>query len=247
MSSRVVRTASLARALRRHRFLVLLLVVDVASKLAAFRFLPDGRPVTLLPGLRLYLAVNEWGVMGGVEGIGAVTANPAYTMLLALGLVVFAIAIVRLASSSLSFAWQVFAGVLVFLAVAFGAQTIAVPLAHLSHSAHGALPADVIVATIRFAVLAVSLAFYFASSAPLARAAFTLLAAGSLANALSYAYPPYEVVDFLMIPLRPFVAVSDGSVGVINFADVYLFAFPLLLVAWPATALVGRSRRAALG
>jgi len=96
-------------------------------------------------------------------------------------------------------------------------------------------------------VLAVSLAFYFASSAPFARAAFTLLAAGALANAASYAYPPYEVVDFLMVPLRPFIEVPEESVGVINFADIYLFAFPFVLAVWPATALYGRTRRAALG
>jgi len=236
-----MRTAFLMRGFRRHLPLVALLSADVATKLAAFHFLPNGRPVTLVPGLRLYLAVNEWGVMGGVEGIGAVTANPAYTMLLAAGLLFFALAIVRLSASSLAFGWQIVAGLGVFLSVAFGAQTFAVPLRHLT------IPADTIVATIRLAVLAVSLAFYFASSAPLPRAAFTLLAAGSLANALSYAYPPYAVVDFLMIPLKPFVEVSDGSVGVINVADVYLFAFPLLLVLWPASVLVARTRRAALG
>ena len=228
-------------ALERHRLLVALVAGDIASKVAAFYFLPDGRAVTLLPGVRLYLAVNEWGVMGGVEGIGRVTANPAYTMLLAAGLVVFACSIVRLSASSIAFGWQVFAGLLVFLGVAFAAQAIAAPLSHIP------LPASMIVATIRLAVLAVSLAFYFASSAPIARAAFTLLAAGSLSNAVSYIYPPYEVVDFLMVPLSPFGSISDGSsVGVINFADIYLFLFPFVLVAWPLSKLFVRTR-AALG
>ncbi|HXC49819.1 MAG TPA: signal peptidase II [Candidatus Limnocylindrales bacterium] len=222
-------------ALERHRFLAALVAADVASKVAAFHFLPDGRAVTLLPGVRLYLAVNEWGVMGGVEGIGRVTANPAYTVLLAAGLIVFAGAIVRLSASSIAFGWQVFAGLLVFLGVAFAAQAIAAPLSHIP------LPASMIVATIRLAVLAVSLAFYFASSAPIARAAFTLLAAGSLSNAVSYVYPPYEVVDFLIVPLG---SLSDGaSFGVINFADIYLFLFPLMLLAWPASALISRRLR----
>ena len=225
--------------LRGHRVLAALVLVDILAKVAAFAFLPDGRAVTLLPGLRLYLAVNEWGVMGGVEGIGRVTANPAYTMLLAAGLMVFACAIVRLSASSIAFGWQVLAGFLVFLTVAFAAQTVAAPLSDIS------LPANMIVATIRLAVLAVSLAFYFASTAPLARAAFTLLAAGSLANAASYIYPPYEVVDFLMVPLG---SVSDGStVGVINLADIYLFLFPLVLLAWPASVLVLRLRTATGG
>jgi lipoprotein signal peptidase len=235
--------------LLRHRLLLLLLAADVATKVAAFNLLPDGRPVAVLPGLRLYLAVNRWGVMGGAQGIGAVTANPAYTMLLALGLVAFAFAVHRLAASSLGFGSRVLAGAAVFLGIAFAAQTIAMPLAHL------AVPADVLVATIRFAVLVVSVAFYAASSAPLPRAAFTLLAAGALANAASYAYPPFKVVDFVMVPLQPLLGMlgksttlgGDASVGVINLADLYLFTFPLPLLAWPLSVLLGRARGGGAG
>jgi len=231
--------------LRRHRLLLLLLVADVATKVAAFGLLPHGQPVPVLPGLTLYLAVNDWGVMGGVHGIGAVTANPAYTMVLALGLFVFALVILRLGASSLGFGWRVLAGTAVFMGVAFAAQAVAIPLAHLT------LPADVIVMTIRMAALTVSLAFYAASTAPLPRAAFTFFAAGALANALSYTYPPFDVVDFLMVPIQPVLgllggspeAVSESTVGVINLADLYLFAFPLLLLAWPPSALFLRTRR----
>ncbi len=253
MPARVIKPASFATRLaafvRRHRLLLVLLVADVATKVAAFRLLPDSEPVPVLPGLRLYLAVNEWGVMGGVQGLGAVTANPAYTMLLAVGLFVFAFAVVRLGGSALAFGWRVLAGTAIFLAIAFIARTVAIPLAHLE------FPADLIVATIRFAALTVSIAFYAASSAPLPRAAFTLLAAGALANAASYTYPPFEVVDFVLVPLQPLAAlfgkgaatVGASTMGVINLADVYLFVVPLLLLAWPASALVGRARRPALG
>lgn len=249
MRNRVVssRSSRSFASLRRHRVLAGLLIADIATKLAAFHLLPEHEPVAVLPGLRLYLAVNEWGVMGGVEGIRTVTANPAYTMLLAFGLILFAITIVRLGSSSLAFGWRVVAGTLVFFAVASAAQALAAPLAHLE------LPARLVVATIRFAALAVSLAFYAASSAALPRAAFTLLAAGALANAASYAYPPFEVVDFVMVPLQPLFAlfgreaIADGSaVGVVNLADMYLFAVPMVLLAWPASALLERMRRAAI-
>ena len=136
MQSRRSRLDSIPRRvvsmLRGHRVLAALVLVDILAKVAAFAFLPDGRAVTLLPGLRLYLAVNEWGVMGGVEGIGRVTANPAYTMLLAAGLMVFACAIVRLSASSIAFGWQVLAGFLVFLTGAFAAQAVAAPLSHIA-------------------------------------------------------------------------------------------------------------------
>jgi len=252
MPARAARTASLpalaVSLLAQHRFLVVLVAADVASKVAAFQLLPDGRAVTLLPGLRLFLAVNEWGVMGGVQGIGAITANSTYTLLLALGLLGFALVVHRLGSSSLAFGRRLFAGTLVFFAVAFAAQTLAKPFAEVS------LPVDTIVSTIRLAVLMLALAFYSASSAPLPRAAFTLLAAGALANALSYTYPPFEVVDFLVVPLAPLGALlgsgaamaGDTAVGVINLADLYVFAFPLLLLAWPPLAALRRLRRRGL-
>lgn len=233
--------------LQRHRVLLVLVAADIAAKVAAFGLLPHGRPVEVLPGFRLYLAVNEWGVMGGVDGIGAVTANPAYTVLLALGLLVFAYAVYRLGASSLGFGWKLLSGLAVFFAVAFAAQNIALPLAHLT------MPPNLIIGMIRVAVLVVSLAFYAASNAPVPRIAFTLLAAGALANAASYAYPPFEVVDFVMVPLQPFAElfsrggdVSDpGAFGVINLADMYLFVFPLLLLAWPPSALFRLARGAA--
>lgn len=225
----------------RHLVLFVLLAADVATKVAAFRLLPHGEAVELLPRVGLYLAVNDWGVMGGVHGIGAVTANPAYTMLLALGLFVFSYSIVRLARTSLGFGWRFLAGAGVFLGVALGAHALAVPLRGID------VPADLIVPFIRFAALTVSVALYVASTALMPRAAFTLFAAGALSNAASYTYPPFEVVDFLMIPIQPFLGVlgpgaaSESTVGVVNLADLYLFAVPFVLLAWPLAALVRRA------
>ncbi|MFN2425734.1 MAG: hypothetical protein ABR587_04745 [Candidatus Binatia bacterium] len=227
--------------LLRHRLLLLLVAADLVTKLAAFALLPHDEPVPLMPGVSLYLAVNEWGVMGGVHGIGAVTANPAYTMMLAFGLLVFALAILRLGTSGLAFGWRVLAGTAVFFGVALAAQAVSVPFAHV------ALPAQVIVMTIRLAALAVSVAFYAASIAAWPRAAFTLFAAGALGNTASYAYPPFAVIDFLMVPIEPLLALAgrggESLVGVVNMADLYLFTFPVVLMAWPIAALVVRAGR----
>jgi lipoprotein signal peptidase len=97
----------------------------------------------------------------------------------------------------------------------------------------------------------------------LPRTAFTLLAAGALANAASSLYPPFEVIDFLVVPLQPVVGflaglsgrtsalAGDANMGVINLADVYLFFVPLLLLAWPLAALaaagIASRRRVAFG
>jgi lipoprotein signal peptidase len=210
---------------------------DAATKTAAFQLLPHGQPVTLLPGLRLYLAVNDWGVLGGVHGMGAVTERPAYTMLLAAGLVVLAGAVLALARTRWSFAKRVVVATVVFFAVAIGAEAGSV------FFDGGTVPASTIVATIRAAVLILALSLYAASRARRSRAPMRLLAAGALANAASSAYPPYEVVDFLMVPLAPLSgwlaprADLDATVGVVNLADLYLFAFPLLLASWPLAAL----------
>jgi len=230
--------------LHRHRLLLLLLAVDVATKVAAFELLPHARAIAVLPGLTLYLAVNDWGVMGGVHGMGVVTGNPAYTMFLALGLFLFAIVVVRLGASTLGLGWRMLAGTMVFFAVALAAPAAAIPFAGLE------LPAEAIVMTIRMAALAVSVAFYVASTATMPRTAFAFLAAGALGNAVSHTYPPFEVVDFLMVPIQRLLAllggrageVSETTVGVVNMADLYLFSFPLLLAAWPASALLMRAR-----
>lgn len=225
----------------RHRLLLFLVAADVATKLAAFRLLPHGEPVELTSRISLYLAVNDWGVMGGVHGIGAVTENPAYTMLLALGLFAFSFAIVRLGRSSLAFGWRLAAGTTVFFGVAIAAHVLSLPLRGFQ------MPAEVIVPFIRFAALTVSVAFYAASTALVPRTAFTLFAAGALSNSASYTYPPYEVVDFLMVPIQPLLAAlgsaeaSASTVGVVNLADLYLFTVPLVLAAWPVAALLRRT------
>ncbi len=234
-----------ADSLSRHRLLLSLVALDTATKIAAFLFLPHGETITIVPGLRLFLAVNDWGVMGGVHGIGAVTANPAYTVFLAFGLLVFAHVIVRLGDSSLAFGWRLLMGGAVFLFVAFLAQGLARPLSHIS------MPADVVVMTIRLAALLVAVAFYSVSRAPMPRLLFTMFAAGALSNGASYLYPPFEVIDFLMVPIGPFLgmlgpgASAETTVGVVNLADLYLFTVPFLLLAWPPVALALRLRRRA--
>jgi len=232
---------------RRHGVLAALVAADAATKTAAFHLLPLGEPVTLMPGLRLCLAINEWGVMGGVNGLGPVASRPMYTLILAAGLLVLALTILRLAATGLSFGWRVAAGTAVFLGVACAAEAASAVLPAI------VVPADVLVATIRAAALLLALAFYAASRAPRARAPFLLLAAGALANAASSAYPPFAVVDFLVVPLAPLAslvgghvgALGEDTVGVINLADVCLFVFPLLLLAWPFAAFASSMRRRA--
>jgi lipoprotein signal peptidase len=227
-----------AEFLGRHRLILSLIALDALTKLLAFVFLPHGETITVLPGLQLFLAVNDWGVMGGVHGIGAVTSNPAYTMFLAFGLLLFAHVIVRLGETTLAFGWRFVLGTVAFLAVAFLSEGLAKPLSHIS------MPIDVVVMTIRLAALVVAVAFYSVSYAPMPRLIFTFFAAGALSNAASYLYPPFEVIDFLMVPIGPFLAVlgsgasAETTIGVINLADLYLFTVPFLLLAWPPAALV---------
>jgi lipoprotein signal peptidase len=247
MTARSPQTVPLSRRaaefLGRNRLLLFLISLDALTKLLAFVFLPHGEPISVLPGLHLFLAVNEWGVMGGVHGIGPVTSNPAYTMFLALGLLLFAHVIVRLGETSLAFGWRFVVGTGVFLAVAFLSEALAKPLSHIS------MPLDVVVMTIRLAALVVAIAFYSVSRAPMPSIIFTFFAAGALANAASYLYPPFEVIDFLMVPIGPLLAVLDPGAsaettrGVINLADLYLFTVPFLLAAWPPLALLRFVRR----
>lgn len=237
------------RLLRRHGVLGLLVTADVVTKVAAFRLLPHGEPVEVFPGLRLLLAVNEWGVMGGVEGMGAVASKPAYTMLLAAGLVALAWGVLRLAESGLGFGRRMAVGTAAFFGIAFLAEAGEAALPGVD------VPAGLLIPSIRVAALMLALALYGASRVPRSRLPFTLLAAGALANAASSLYPPFDVVDFLVVPLAPLASLlgnspaigSDSTVGVINLADVYLFAFPFALVAWPVAFALSRAGRGTEG
>lgn len=174
--------------------------------------------------------------------MSAVAANSVYTMCLAVGLLVFSRVVYGLGRSSLAFGWRLLAGFFAFAMVALLAELVSAPLADVQ------VATSVVVASIRFAVVVMSVAFYAASRAPWPRAAFLLLAGGSLSNAASYLYPPYNVVDFLVVPLQPLMerlgdapavaaaGPASGMVGVINLADLYLFAFPFVVLAWPLFA-----------
>lgn len=231
-----------APALERHAPLLLLVAIDVATKLAAWTWLPHGRVVDAAPGLRFFLAINEWGVMGGPVGMPRVTAEPAYTLMLALGLALLSLVVLRLGRSRAGFGARVAMGAAAFGVVAVVARAVSLPFADQD------LPAGWVVPAIRASVLLLAVSLYAASRAPRPRAAFTLLAAGALANAASSLYPPFEVIDFLIVPLAPFLPLLGAAdstsgadaIGVINVADLYLFAFPFALLAWPVLAVLRR-------
>lgn len=212
---------------RCHIALVALVAADVATKLAAFALLPAGEPVGITRGVGFHLTLNEWGVLGGVEGISAVTANSVYTVMLAVALLGLAVLVRRLARMGLSFPVRVLAGSVAFVVVANVVQFVSRPFANV------ALPPEPVIYAIRTAALVVSLALYSVSHAPVPSAVFTLLGAGSVANAASYAYPPFEVIDFVRIPLPG----QPDAFGVLNLADVYIALSIALALVWPLIAL----------
>jgi|GEM_PF-1935715 len=222
---------------RGHLALALLVAADVMTKQLAFRLLPGGKPEEISRGVGFYLTMNEWGVLGGVDGVATVTTNSVYTLLLAVALLGLALMVRKLDATGLSFALRMLVGTLVFALVSNLVALAARPFAYVS------LPPDLVINAIRASVLVVSVAFYSVSRATMARVVFTLLVAGSLANGLSYIYPPFEVIDFLRIPLPG----NPDAFGVINLADVYIALSIVALAAWPLVALAGWLRRLGRG
>jgi len=227
------RVARTLEFLRRHLLLASLLVVDALTKVAAFTLLDHDGAVEVGGGLSLRLVLNEWGVMGGVQGIGAVAANPAYTFLLAAGLSLLAICVPLLSASGLAFGWRLLLGAIAFLIVSLFVEVLAKPLAGWNVGGEWVVP------VLRASALLLAVALYVASRAGFPRLAFGLLAAGALGNTASRLYPPYEVVDFLMVPLAPFARLAGQEVGedlhaILNVADLYVLAFPVVLAAWPS-------------
>lgn len=238
--------SSLLGRLRPHLALLGLLAADVVTKTASFALLEQGSPYHVFPGVTLYLALNEWGVMGGVAGLGAVTANTAYTFGLAVGLFVLAAVVAALSRTRFPFAVRCTLGVASFLAVAEGARLFGERWTGAAFEPHA------VVYGVRAASLAVCVTLYGASRSTWPRAAFALLAAGALGNALSYLYPPFGVVDFLLVPVAPVLLAlgaegHDETFGVINLADLYVVGFALAVVLWPLAAALRRVPLARLG
>lgn len=218
---------------QRHFVLASLVAVDVATKQLAFRLLPAGATAEGDTGFGFHLTLNEWGVLGGVQGVAAVTANSVYTLLLAAALLGLALMVRWLSATGMSFAARLLVGSVLFVIVANLVQFVARPFAYVT------LPPDLVINSIRASALVMSLTLYSVSRSAMGCAVFTLLSAGSLANGLSYVYPPFEVIDFLRVPVPGF----QGAFGVINLADVYIVAAILAALAWPPVALIAWGRQ----
>jgi lipoprotein signal peptidase len=218
--------------LRRHKLdllLVLILVlIDTGTKVAAYAFLPPGDwPLGIGDDLSLFLGLNETGI---ALSRGEHYAKwPSMHIAQAIAFLAMSVAVVSLARSGIRWSLRVLAGIGSLLAVALGSFFLAELLPKVFDDQRPS------VILMRASGLVLLLVLLMCSRTLYFRACFTLMAAAAAGNLLSFFYPPFAIVDFI----RSRWMCEATEMGAFNVADVYvIFSFTMLLTA-PAYLLVG--------
>jgi lipoprotein signal peptidase len=212
------------------RLLVLLVVLDFASKMVALWFLPEGGTIEEGALFQLVLSRNESGIGTWGKAVLSYSSLPealagafAYTGL--------SVALVTLQD------WQRRKRRNVLVCV--GAFVLSQTLGTFLISALGSPPAAVSVALIRGAGVLLVLTVWRLVPRGLWRHALTLLAAAALGNFLSLLYPPFRIIDFMYSHLT-YLAFRYA---VFNVADLYIPVGWACLAIAAARAVVRSFRR----
>jgi len=216
--------------LRRHKIdllLVLILVlIDTGTKVAAYAFLPPGNwPIGIGDDLSLFLMLND---AGPALSRDAYAKYPSMPIEQAVAMLAMSAIIIALARSGMRWCSRVLASIGCFLAISLAAFYLEPLIPKGFVEPRQALILMMTSCLVLFLVLILcSTTRYF-------RACFTLMAAAGAGNLLSFFYPPFAVVDF--IHSRWVSGVLE--VGSSNVADVYALSCYLMLLAAPVYFLV---------
>ena len=225
--------APLAARLRRtggHAGLPLVLVlIDLASKVAAYSLLPLEKPsIGISNALFLYLTINETGV--GAPQRAMYDAFPSTGFVVGIAFLTESAVVLALSRTRIRTLFQILIGVGSWLALMLGAIVCCL-LIHLdysnpyaSHLFYGC--GNLALAAV---LLSVSKTTYF-------KVCFSFWVAGAVGNILSYFYPPFGIVDFIYMPWLRFLLGGD----IYNLADLYVLACCIMLPAAPGRFLALR-------
>src|SRR6266567_5878202 len=201
------------------RLLALLVVLDVATKIAALWLLPDGRRVDHDALFQFVLSRNVSGI--GTWGKAAMSySSLSETAGGAFGYVGLSIALIT-TSDWTRRRWR---NALVCVAAFALPATLGVALA----PALSQLPHRTIVVVLRGAGVLFVLTVWRLVPNGLWKWALTLLAAAALGNFLSLLFPPFQIIDFMYSSM----ADLTFRYGVFNVADLYIpVGWALLAIA----------------
>jgi lipoprotein signal peptidase len=218
-------------ALRRHKLdllLVLILVlIDTGTKVAAYAVLPPGNwPLGVGDDLSLLLSLNEMGVAVSPSDVFA--KYPSMPIAQAIAMLAMSVVVIALARSEIRRGFGVLAGIGSLLVLVLGSVFLAEVLPKVFDDQRHS------VILMRASSLVLLLVLIMCSRTLYFRACFTVMAAAGAGNLLSFFYPPFAIVDF--IRSRWMCEVID--MGVFNVADLYFLLSCIMLLAAPAYLLV---------
>jgi len=201
-----------------HAWLPLVLVlIDLASKVAAHNLLPLEKPsIEISDALFLYLTINETGV--GAPQRAMYDAFPSIGFAGAFAFVAESAVVLALARTRIRTLFRILIGVGSWLALMLGALACSL-LIDLNYSNQY-----------------VWHLFYRCSKTAYFRVCFSFWVAGAAGNIVSYFYPPFGIVDFVYLPWLRYVLGGN----IYNFADLYLLACCIMLLAAPGRFLAMR-------
>ena len=211
------------------RLLLLLVAVDLASKLAALAFLPSGAPVNYDATFQFVLSPNLVGM--GTWGKAAMRySSPPDMMAGAVANIGLAISLMVVRTRHYKH-WRK-------VAVCLGGLTVGAVLGMAMAPALLSLPAPLQVIVLRGAGVFAVVVIWRLVPRGVWKLSLTLLAAAAIGNALSLLYPPFMIVDFMYSRL----AAMTLYYGVFNVADLYI-PVGWALVAVAAIASIARAIR----
>jgi lipoprotein signal peptidase len=218
--------------LGKYRLILLLIVLDFATKMAAYAFLPLGDPIpTILKDVTFVLTPNQSGISAWTPS--SFIGNDVLPVGYAIASWFESILIVLLVQSKYGKTVKIGLGVLawfmMFLVVYFVSSRI-------HWKMNNAYLLSVIKLTSGCLLIAV---IYRLFTSTYFRTCVGLLLAGAAGNMLSYFYPPFRAIDFIHSDhMQPIIRFA-----VFNFADLYVCSCYLMLAFSPIVLLIRRFRR----
>jgi lipoprotein signal peptidase len=212
--------------------LVLILVlIDLASKLLAYWLLPLGKQIpTMLGDVALILTLNKEGI--GTQARGIINGNDALTIALGCAWWVEAIIIVLIAKSKYRKAAKIRLGLLAAVALSIGCAGVSKTV-HW-HSGQPYL----LCVLLRTGNVALVIVLFRLFESAYFRACFGFFLAAAAGNALSLFYPPFRIIDFIYSDWIHSVL----RLGIFNLADLYYYPVYVMLALSPIVLLVRRAQ-----
>jgi lipoprotein signal peptidase len=212
------------RFLPKYFFLIVIVaIIDVLSKVLVYSMIPLYATVPVISDFfYIYPILNETGL--NPLAFSITEGNQLFSILISLSGVILGVYIIFIRKTGLKKWLQVLIGIAVHIGLSLLSGAVAE-----SFPVYG-LNTHLVAVLTMIGPLFIAILFFCISKRSYFKLVWAFVTAGGLGNFLSYFYPPFRVVDFLV--LRPF-----GSL-VFNIADISAAIGFFILIISPVVFLI---------